>query len=115
MTYLTSEAIMFKAGDNVSNVSNEHMSCAVFQAEALINVTCRKDWTAAYAGLSDNVKYLLEEVGSNLAASYIICKDMSGYTSRYEAETMLDVLRDGALRGLSILRDTKQQDFMDGA
>jgi hypothetical protein len=37
---------------------------------------------------------------------------MSGFTSRVEAEDMINILRDGALRGLSILRDKKAQQFL---
>jgi hypothetical protein len=37
---------------------------------------------------------------------------MSGFTSRAEAQTMLDVLRDGALRGIILLRDKKVEDFL---
>jgi hypothetical protein len=40
---------------------------------------------------------------------------MAGYTSRTEAEDMINILRDGALRGLSLLKDKKVQDFMNGA
>jgi len=54
-------------------------------------------------------------VASNLAAIMVIQYDFSGFTSRIEAEDMINVLRDAALRGMSILRDKKQQDFIDGA
>jgi hypothetical protein len=40
---------------------------------------------------------------------------MSGYTSRVEAEDMINVLRDASLRGLSILKDKKSQDFINGS
>jgi hypothetical protein len=32
-----------------------------------------------------------------------------------EAEDMVNILRDAALRGLAILRDKKNQDFITGA
>ena len=38
--------------------------------------------------------------------------DMSGFSSRIEAETMLDVQRDMAMRGLSLLKDKKVTDFV---
>lgn len=46
---------------------------------------------------------------------YVIQYDMSGFSTREEAETMLDVLRDSAQRGLGILKDKKQADFINGA
>ena len=42
-----------------------------------------------------------------------IMYDMGGYASRIEAEDMLNILRDAAMRGLSLLRDTKQKDFLE--
>jgi hypothetical protein len=65
--------------------------------------------------LNADVKGLLKEAASDLAAIYVIQFDMSGYTSRTEAEDMINVLRDAALRALSLLRDKKVQDFMIGA
>ena len=50
-----------------------------------------------------------------MAAIYVIQYDMSGYTSRVEAEDMVNILRDAALRGLALLRDKKVEDFMTGA
>jgi hypothetical protein len=37
---------------------------------------------------------------------------MSGYTSRIEAEDLINVLRDAALRGLALLKDKKITDFI---
>jgi len=67
------------------------------------------------AGLNADVKNILKEVTSCLCAINVIMWDMSGYNSRTEAEDMINVLRDTALRDLSILRDKKNQDFMTGA
>ena len=85
------------------------------QAEALINTVTRFNWSDAYAGLNTDTKGILKEVASNIAAIYVIQYDMSGYTSRIEAEDMINVLRDAALRGLSLLRDKKAKEFIDNA
>jgi hypothetical protein len=85
------------------------------QVEAHINVITRKNWSDAYSGLNVDIKGLLKEIASNLAAIYVIQYDMSGYTSRVEAEDMINILRDAALRGLALLRDKKIEDFMVGA
>ena len=85
------------------------------QAESLINSITRFNWSDAYSGLNADTKGILKEVASNLAAIYVIQYDMSGFTSRTEAEDMVNILRDAALRGLSLLRDKKVKEFMDKA
>jgi hypothetical protein len=115
--FATTAEVQRKVGAGASTTANveAYINDFMTQAESLINVTTRHNWSDAYSGLNADVKGILKEVASNIAASYVIQFDLSGYTSRYEAETMLDVLRDGALRGLSVLRDIKQQTFMSGA
>ena len=115
--FATTAEVERKAGANASATSkaeayvNDYMT----QAESLINAVCRFNFSDAYSGLNTDVKGLLKEVSSNIAAIYVIQYDMSGYTSRVEAEDMVNILRDAALRGLSILRDKKQQNFINAA
>ena len=115
--FATTAEVERKAGTNASATSkaeayvNDYMT----QAESLINVTTRKNWSDVYSTLNVDAKGLLKEVASNIAAIYVITYDMSGYTSRVEAEDMINVLRDAALRGLSILRDKKMETFIEKA
>ena len=115
--FATTAEVERKAGANASAISkaeayvNDYMT----QAESLINVATRVNWSDLYSTLNVDVKGILKEVASNLAAIYVIQYDLSGYTSRIEAEDMINILRDGALRGLSILRDTKQETFIKNA
>ena len=109
--------LTYKTGANVSatSIAEAFANSFIAQAESLINVTCRKVFavdTAAFTALPATTKRLLTEVASNLAAIYAIQYDMSGFTSRVEAEDMINILRDGALRGLSILRDQKAVTFL---
>lgn len=112
--FATTAEVQRKAGANASATSkaeayvNDYMT----QVESEINVMTRYNWSDAYSGLDADVKGLLKQIASNLAAIYVIQYDMSGFTSRVEAEDMINVLRDAALRGMSILRDKKQQTFM---
>ena len=112
--FATTAEVQRKAGANASATSkaeayvNDYMT----QVESQINNLTRYNWSDNYAGLNADVKGLLKEIASNLAAVYVIQYDMSGFTTRTEAEDMINVLRDAALRGLSILRDKKVQDFM---
>ena len=115
--FATTAEVERKCGANVSSTSkaeayiNDYMA----QAESLINAVTRFNWSDAYSGLNADTKGLLKEVATNLAAIYAISYDMSGFTSRTEAENMINILRDAALRGLSLLRDQKVKTFVDDA
>lgn len=114
--FATTAEVERKCGANVSATSkaeayvNDYMT----QAESLINANCRFNFSDAYAALNVDTKGILKEVASNIAAIYAISYDMSGFTSRIEAEDMINILRDAALRGLSILKDKKVQRFIRG-
>lgn len=114
--FATSDEILVKAGENYDNsITEARINALCLQVESLINIICRYNFSDAYAGLNVDVKGILSEVASNLVAIYIISYNMAGYTSRIEAEDMINILRDGALRGLALLRDKKVQDFISGA
>lgn len=89
----------------------------ILDVEALINCVTRFDWSTADSTTAFNatVRGILIDTGACLAAIEGITWDMSGYTSRVEAEDMINVLRDRALFNLSLLRDKKVQDFVVNA
>ncbi len=89
----------------------------ILDVEAVVNVLTRFDWSTADAAttLNATVRGILIDTGACLAAIEGIIWDMSGYTSRVEAEDLINVLRDIALRNMSILRDKKNQKFMKEA
>lgn len=64
----------------------------IAQAESYINARTLYNWSDDYASLNTDVKGILKEAGSSLAAIYVINYDMSGFTSRQEALQMLNVL-----------------------
>lgn len=115
--FATTAEVSRKAGDGASTTANTeaYINDFMTQVESEINCMCRYNFSDNYSSLNVDVKNLLKEVASNLAAIYVIQFDFSGYSSRTEAEDMINVLRDAALRGMSILRDKKTQDFMNGA
>lgn len=112
--FCTTAEVARKAGANASatSVAEAFVNDYVTQAESQINSVTRYNWSDNYGGLNVDVKGILKEAASNLAAIYVITYDMSGFTSRTEAEDMINVLRDGYLRNLSILREMKVQTFM---
>ena len=113
--YTTNALVAYKIGANASATSkveaytNEYIS----QAEAYINVVTRKIWavdTAAFAALDPQVSKILSEAASNLAAIYVIQYDMSGFTTRIEAEDMINILWARFNQCIQVL---KEQDSID--
>ena len=115
--FATLTEVQHKAGASASAVSRAaaYVTDYMFQVESLINATCRYNFSDNYTTLNDDTKGILKEVASDLAAIYVISYDMSGFSSRIEAEDMINILRDAALRGLDILKEKKHVDFINGA
>jgi len=118
MAYImTTEAeIQQKSGANV-NVAFDTtmMEAANLRAESIINCVCKYNFSDKYSTLNVDVKHILSDFCSSFVAIEAISYDMSGYTSRIEAEDMINVLRDGMLRSMSILRNQNVVTFINGA
>lgn len=104
-----------KAGANASATSSAeaYTNDYIQDAEGIVCSVCRFNFVAVYGSLTDATRYILREAVANLAAIYVIQYDMSGFTSRVEAEDMINILRDGHLKALSLLRDKKVQEFIN--
>ena len=115
--FCTTAEVQRKTGENASATANveAYINDFVGQAESEINSMVRFNFSDAYSSLNNDTRMILKSVASNLAAIMVVQFDMSSYTTRTEAENMINVLRDAALRGLSILRDKKVQDFINGS
>jgi len=89
----------------------------IIRCEGIVNAATRFDWVAADAAsaISANVEGILGEATGCLAAIIGITFDMSGYTTRIEAEDLVNILRDRYLFCISILRDKKVQKFITEA
>jgi len=114
--FATTLEVQRKAGNGASTTSNveAYINDFMTQVESLINVLTRHNWSDDYSSLNADVKGVLKEVASNLAAIYVIQYDL-GTIGMREAENRVNILRDAALRGLAVLRDKKQQTFMEDA
>lgn len=115
--YASTADIQYKAGANASAVSKAEAYTNVYvaMAEGVINVLCRKVFAAdaaAFTALPASTRNILRDCASSLAAMYVVLFDMGGYSSRTEAEDMLNVLRDSVWRDLKFLEDRKNQDFL---
>ena len=88
----------------------------ILDVEATINCMTRVDWSAldAASALTATRRKMLCEAGASMAANIGIAWDMSGYTTRTEAEDIINVNRDRYLMIISALRDITVQTFLKG-
>lgn len=115
--FATTAEIGYKAGNKANATAKGDVYTNVFisQAESFINCATRKNYSDVFASLNVDVKKILSEAASNLAAIYVIQWDMSGFTSRSEAETMIRVLYKRAMDCIKLLSDQKTETFITGA
>jgi len=114
--FATTEEVKRKAGVGASTTAAVELYINDFmtQAESLINSTTRFNWSDAYSGLNVDVKGILKMAASSWAAIAVIRFDMSGFTSRQEALTMINSLIYEYTTCVAQLKDIKVQDFMNG-
>jgi len=115
--FCTTEEVKRMAGVNASSTSATELFINDFvtQAESLINAQTRTNWSDLYSGLNVDVKGILKMAAACWSAMAVIQYDMSGFTSRVEAETMLDVLRDRFVQCMKTMEDMKVRQFMKDA
>src|SRR3990167_5815567 len=115
--FATTAEVQRKVGANANSTANAeaYINDFMTQAESVINVATRKNWSDVYSTLNVDVKGVLKEAASNLAAMYVINYDLSGFPSKAQAETRLDVLYNGYTRDIELLKQLAQQDFVTGA
>lgn len=116
--FATTAEVSRKAGANASATSNveAYINDFMTQAESFINVATGKNWSDAYAGLNVDVKGILKEAASNLAAIYVIQFDMVTATgTRMEAENQINILFARFVQCIEILTEIGTEKFMTGA
>ena len=112
--YTVSGAAAVKAGLNYNTaIPHDHGWVSwISGACMVIDTMTRKQWD--FNATSVDIKSVLQDTASDFVAMKAVNFDMSVYTTRGEAESMINVLRDGFLRNVQILRDVKAQTFVDG-
>jgi len=114
----TNADVVNKAGANVAAaaITEAFTNNTILQVEALMSSVARSDLRGLVGGVvwTAGGDEFLAGICSDGAAIYSIQYDMSGFTSRTEAEDMINILRDSFLRGLSLLRDNKVIDWLTG-
>lgn len=106
--------VLKKAGANANATATAEASTNVLikQAEGFICGQSRYDWVTNYATISTIGKEFLRDICSSLAAVHAINYDMSGFTSRTEAQVMLDVNYSLVVEGINLLREDKFRKFV---
>lgn len=110
VTIVTSGQVLLKAGENVSTdmLLDTNLNQYINYAEGLVSLNSNYDFVTNWGSISGSIyAQVVKDAVSNLAAIYAINYDMSQYSSRAEAQTMLDVLRDRLVNDLDLLKDKK--------
>lgn len=112
-TIVTVAEMQFMAGENrdaTGDVEANHNFLA-FYAEAFLSNLVKFDLVTGWANLTANYKQLFTEWAARYAATQLIAYNMAGYTSRVEAEDMINVhiFRMQAIE--KILNESSIQDF----
>jgi hypothetical protein len=112
--FATTAEVQRKCGANASATAavETYINQFMTESESFINVYTKKNWSDAYSGLNVDVKGILKECASCLAAIKVINYDISGFTSRSEARLMVNILWATAWSCLTELKDINKQDFI---
>lgn len=123
VTFCTSGQALLKAGKNVSTdfktaapsnmTSTQAIEGLINQAESYICDVTRVNYIDTFASLNDDTKKLLEDASSSHAAMAMIQYDMNSYTSRAEAQTMLNVNYTRLVDAVKLLNDDKVRTFIN--
>lgn len=116
-TFCNNADVKRKAGAGVSSVSSAeaYTNDYITQAESYINAFTRHNFTDTYAALNNDVKFILKEATSNLAAIYAIMYDFTGYPSRIDAENKMQICWLRMKHCLRVLKDQKVITYINNA
>lgn len=92
--FCTKAEIDLKVGENVDTTgyTEANINAACAQAESMINALCKYNFSDAYTGLNADIKRILSEAAACWVAVDFISYNMNAYTSRSEAESMINLL-----------------------
>ena len=91
-TITTEPEIALMAGQNVGAGATEaNNNLLVAQAEGYLSSLLQDDVAAGFGAYDTVTKQILSEWASRYAGASLIADDMSGYTTRIEAEDMINI------------------------
>jgi hypothetical protein len=105
------------AGENVDTTgyTETNINSWCLEAESYINILSKKNFSDAYASLNADVKAILQEYEARYVAMCAICYNMSGFTTRTEAENMLNVHIFRMRKIEDLIGDSKFVSYMESA
>jgi len=111
-TIVTEAEMSLMSGENVDATGDTEANHNILaaQAESYLSNLMRYNVVDNYSTLNEDVKRMLSEWAARYAAQVLIAFNMAGYTSRQEAEDMIDV---HAWRMIMIENLLKIQDTVD--
>lgn len=107
--------VLKKAGENANSTATAEAYTNVFikMAEAQICTSARYDFVTNYASVSTIGKEILRDAASSYAAIQAINYDMSGFQSRQEALTMVNILWAGYQKLINLFeKNNNYKDFV---
>ena len=106
--------VVLKAGTNVNATAIIEASTNNYikQAEGFVCLNSEYDWVTNYASVSTIGKEELRNITSSLAAFYAINYDQSGFSSRTEAQVMLDVCWQNVVEGINLINQDNYKTFV---
>lgn len=114
-TMCNSGATVLKAGANAVELTDDQYTQLINQAESWINVNAKRNYTDDYAGLNADVAKLLEDACSSWSAIAAISYNMEDFTTRAEAQTMMDMNHDRTMEIIKLLRQDDYSTYVDRA
>lgn len=116
-TIVTENEIALMAGENVDATGDTEANHNILaaQAESYLSNLMRYNVVDNYSSLNEDVKRMLSEWAARFAAVTLIAYNMAGYTSRVEAEDMMDVHFFRMQQIEKLLRDQDVIDYIKGA
>jgi hypothetical protein len=101
------------ANASATSVAEAYTNVYILLAEGELSKAARYDWVTNYASVSDIGKEILRGATAAFAAVMVLNYDMSGFTDRQEATTMLNILWVLFSETKSLFeKDNKYKDFV---
>lgn len=116
-TLCTETEIAIFAGENVDTTGDTETNhnALVAQAESFLCCLSRYNWVDNYSSLNEDVRRTLSEYCARYVAVALIAYNMAGFSSRIEAEDMLNIHLFRMQKLETLLRDQKTVTYMKGA
>lgn len=115
--FATKAEIDLKVGENVNSTgyTEANINASCLQSESFINSVCRYNFSDDFASLNADVKYLLSEASACWVAIDFIAYNMAGYTTRMEAEGLININWAKFWKCVELLKNQQVVTFMNGA